>query len=298
MAADGRPSRSLESFANTPREIPIDEEFSIYNETLQSDTTSLTSSILHYEYENGRRYHRYGQIRTIYWEPFTEQDRLDLVCRHFPSAKVIGNDLSPIQPSWVPPNVEFVIDDFENEWMHRRNFFDFVHARTISGCVRNWGRLMEQAYDHLKPGGYLECAEFAIDAYSDDGSFKQDSPYREYIDNINKAGEITGRPMNVAPLLQTWMNNAGFEDVTERVYVLPYGPWPKDPKLKEIGRWQYVQAPEGVEAYGLRLYTQVLGWPESEAKLHQALVKQQLRNKALHIYGKMYVVYGRKPGVV
>ncbi|KAF5861429.1 hypothetical protein ETB97_000309 [Aspergillus alliaceus] len=334
MAANGRPSRSLESFANTPREIPIDEEFSIYNETLQSDTTSLTSSILHYEYENGRRYHRYGQAQYLMPNDEAEQDRLDLVhhmflvmlhgelfispiknpqtildlgtgtgiwaidvADHFPSAKVIGNDLSPIQPSWVPPNVEFVIDDFENEWMHRRNFFDFVHARTISGCVRNWGRLMEQAYDHLKPGGYLECAEFAIDAYSDDGSFKQDSPYREYIDNINKAGEITGRPMNVAPLLQTWMNNAGFEDVTERVYVLPYGPWPKDPKLKEIGRWQYVQAPEGVEAYGLRLYTQVLGWPESEAKLHQALVKQQLRNKALHIYGKMYVVYGRKPGV-
>ncbi|KAE8391556.1 S-adenosyl-L-methionine-dependent methyltransferase [Aspergillus alliaceus] len=280
MAANGRPSRSLEPFANTPREIPIDEEFSIYNETLQSDTTSLTSSILHYEYENGRRYHKYGQAQYLMPNDEAEQDRLDLV---------IGNDLSPIQPSWVPPNVEFVIDDFENEWMHRRNFFDFIHARTISGCVRNWGRLMEQAYDHLKPGGYLECAEFAIDAYSDDGSFKQDSPYREYIDNINKAGEITGRPMNVAPLLQTWMNNAGFEDVTERVYVLPYGPWPKDPKLKEIGRWQYVQAPEGVEAYGLRLYTQVLGWPESEAKLHQALVKQQLRNKALHIYGKMYV---------
>ncbi|GAB1194210.1 hypothetical protein APSETT444_003452 [Aspergillus pseudonomiae] len=214
-----------------------------------------------------------------------EQDRLDL----FPSAKVIGNDLSPIQPSWVPPNVEFVVDDFENVWMHDRNYFDYVHARTISGCVQDWGRLMKQAYDHLKPNGYFECAEFVIDAFSDDGTFKQDSPYREYINNLNKAGEITGRPMNVATSLQAWMKNAGFTSVTEVVYVLPYGPWPKDRQLKEIGKWQYVQAPEGVEAYGLRLYTQVLGWPESEAKLHQALVKEQLRDRSLHIYGKLYV---------
>ncbi|QRD87340.1 UMTA methyltransferase family protein [Aspergillus flavus] len=327
MPEQDQPSRSLQPYANTAGEIPIDEELSIYNETLQSDTTSLASSVLNYEYENGRRYHKYGQAQYIMPNDEAEQDRLDLVhhmfsvmlngelflapvenpqtildlgtgtgiwaidvADQFPSAKVIGNDLSPIQPSWVPPNVEFVVDDFEDVWMHDRNYFDYVHARTISGCVQDWGRLMKQAYDHLKPSGYFECAEFVIDAFSDDGTFKQDSPYREYINNLNKAGEITGRPMNVATSLKTWMKNAGFENVTEVVYVIPYGPWPKDPKLKEIGKWQYVQAPEGVEAYGLRLYTQVLGWPESEAKLHQALVKQQLRDKSLHIYGKLCVV--------
>lgn len=31
----------------------------------------------------------------------------------FPSARVIGNDISAIQLSWVLPNLEFVIDDFE-----------------------------------------------------------------------------------------------------------------------------------------------------------------------------------------
>ncbi|KAB8205482.1 S-adenosyl-L-methionine-dependent methyltransferase [Aspergillus parasiticus] len=215
------------------------------------------------------------------------------ICSQFPSAKVIGNDLSPIQPSWVPPNVEFVVDDFEDVWIHDQNYFDYHLDQNILitrvSCVQDWGHLMKQAYDHLKPRGYFECAEFVIDAFSDDGTFKQDSPYREYINNLNKAGEITGRPMNVATSLKTWMKNAGFENVTEVVYVIPYGPWPKDPKLKEIGKWQYVQAPEGVEAYGLRLYTQVLGWPESEAKLHQALVKQQLRDRSLHIYGKLCV---------
>lgn len=30
-----------------------------------------------------------------------------------PSSTLVGNDLSPIQPDWVPPNVKFVVDDVE-----------------------------------------------------------------------------------------------------------------------------------------------------------------------------------------
>lgn len=29
----------------------------------------------------------------------------------FPDSQVLGNDLSPIQPDMVPPNVSFFIDD-------------------------------------------------------------------------------------------------------------------------------------------------------------------------------------------
>ena len=36
----------------------------------------------------------------------------------YPSALVTGTDLSPIQPSWVPPNCKFEIDDAEREWTH------------------------------------------------------------------------------------------------------------------------------------------------------------------------------------
>ncbi len=32
----------------------------------------------------------------------------------FPSAHVIGTDLSPIQPGWIPPNLQFEIDDLKD----------------------------------------------------------------------------------------------------------------------------------------------------------------------------------------
>lgn len=93
--------------------------------------------------------------------------------------------------------------------------------------------------------------------------------------------------MKIAPNLKDWIKETGFEDVTESVYVLPLGPWPKDPKLKELGRWAYVRNPDAVDAYGLHVYTQVLGWEPDAAKIHLALVKEQLRDKSLHGYSKV-----------
>jgi len=309
-----------------------DDNFSGYEESQVTDTTSLTSSVLNYQYENGRRYHAYGQGKYIMPNDETEKDRLDLVHHVFllllkgelhlaqleapqaildlgtgtgiwaidmadkyPSARVIGNDLSAIQPSWVPPNLEFVIDDFEREWMYKPDYFDFIHARTIAGCVQSWPKLMKQAFHHIKPGGYLELLESAIWAWSSDGSLKDDSPYMQYLRYLNEAGEKTGRKLNVAAELVGWMKDAGFEDVKEEVFVVPLAPWAKDPALKELGKWEYILIPDSVEAYGLRLYTQILKWGLHEAKVHQAQVKNQLANRAVHAFSKIYVVYGKKP---
>jgi hypothetical protein len=53
--------------------------------------------------------------------------------RKFPQAQVIGNDISSIQPNWVAPNVEFIVEDFEQEWHYEPNSFDFIHARLLAG---------------------------------------------------------------------------------------------------------------------------------------------------------------------
>jgi hypothetical protein len=109
----------------------------------------------------------------------------------------------------------------------------------------------------------------------------------QYLQNLRDAGERAGRPVDIAPQLKAWLEEAGFEDVTETVYPVPLGPWPKDRKLKEIGKYQYLHVPEATEAYGLRLYTQVLGWSEEEAKVHFALVKEQIQDRSMHAYNKL-----------
>lgn len=69
---------------------------------------------------------------------------------------------------------------------------------------------------------------------------------------------------------------------------IPWGPWAKDPHLKEIGRFQYYNAIESVDSYGLALMTRAAGYTEEEAKIFLAIVKNQLRSKSLHAYNLMW----------
>ncbi|KAE8309786.1 hypothetical protein BDV41DRAFT_546865 [Aspergillus transmontanensis] len=54
-------------------------------------------------------------------------------------------DLSPIQPQFVPPNARFLVDDYEDDWIYQDQF-DFIHGRYLAGAVKDWRRLMTQAY--------------------------------------------------------------------------------------------------------------------------------------------------------
>lgn len=64
----------------------------------------------------------------------------------YPEADILGVDLSPIQPSWVPPNVRFMVDDVEAEWVHPPETLDYIHIRHMTSSIRDWPKLLEQAY--------------------------------------------------------------------------------------------------------------------------------------------------------
>jgi len=70
---------------------------------------------------------------------------VDIADMH-PEAEVVGNDLNPIQPSWVPSNVKFEVDDVEEEWTYKDNYFDYIHMRSLCGSIANWERLLRNAY--------------------------------------------------------------------------------------------------------------------------------------------------------
>ena len=75
------------------------------------------------------------------------------------------------------------------------------------------------------------------------------------------------------------------------------GPWPKDKKAKEIGRYQLAHMLDAVEPYTLALFTRVLGWDLNRAEILMAGVRADFRNPRNHIYSNFHFVYGRKPEV-
>jgi trans-aconitate methyltransferase len=137
----------------------------------------------------------------------------------FPSAEVLGTDLSPIQPSWVPPNLLFLVDDVESEWAYARTEpFDFIHGRAMSGAIKDWSKLYDQAYKHLKPGGWLEMQEYETWAKSDDGTLENAKYLMEWQSKVDEAATLFGKKMNVAETHKQRLIDAGFVDVRDDVY--------------------------------------------------------------------------------
>ncbi|RMJ22390.1 Methyltransferase [Aspergillus sp. HF37] len=298
-----------------------------------SSTQSLSSSVLNYQYENGRRYNAYREGEYMGPNDDKEQDRMDLhhhiyrllvdgalfrapidlrtarildlgtgtgiwpmeIADDYPGATIIGTDLSPIQPGWVPPNCYFELNDFESPWEFSKPF-DFIHGRTLAGSVRDFPQLFERTLENLNPGGWAEFVDFICQAWSDDDSLKKAPNVVKWIKLLNEASDRFGKSMNVALRYKQWMIDAGFKDVREEAYKVPLNPWAKNPKLKEIGRFQQVNMLEGQETFTLALFTRVLGWSAEEVTVFLADVRKELVDRSIHIYGKFFFVYGQKQG--
>jgi SAM-dependent methyltransferase len=328
------PNAALEAEDNHD---PGDDADSAYSETPESATTSLTSSIKNHTYENGRRYHSYRAGEYILPNDEREQDRLDLMhhifklilrgelfaaplpknlqhvldfgtgtgiwaidfADEFPSAEVLGTDLSPIQPSWVPPNLSFLVDDVESQWAYARTEpFDFIHGRAMSGAIKDWSKLYDQAYKHLKPGGWLEMQEYETWAKSDDGTLENAKYLMEWQEKVDEAATLFGKKMNVAETHKQRLIDAGFVDVRDDVYKVPVGLWPKDPRQKEIGKYELLHMLDAVEPFTLALFTRVLGWSRERAEALMVGVRADFKNPRNHIYSNFHFIYGKKPETV
>lgn len=93
-----------------------------------------------------------------------------------------------------------------------------------------------------------------------------------------------GQTLASSESLKRWMEEAGFTDVQERQFRLPMNTWPKDPQLKEIGRFQCVQYLEALSPYALGLLVGVLGWSREETELFLVRVREDLRDRRIHAY--------------
>ncbi|KAI4235988.1 MAG: hypothetical protein LQ349_002822 [Xanthoria aureola] len=179
-----------------------------------------------------------------------------------PDTEILGTDLSPIQPSWVPPNVKFEVDDCEEPWTFPEKF-DVIHARYLASAIADWPKLVSQAFQFTKPGGYSEFQDYDLVYYSEDGTLTDDLAIQKWITIFLQAARDFGRDPCPGPRLAGLMRDAGFQN-------------------KTVGAWNLVQIEDGLEAFTLRLFTQVLGWKSEEVHVLLANVRKDLRNPKIH----------------
>lgn len=76
---------------------------------------------------------------------------------------------------------------------------------------------------------------------------------------------------------------------------LPQGPWSKDPKFQELGRYNEYSIIEAFPTYAYALFTRVLGWQRLEIEALLAGARRELKDPSVHLYTRVHVIYGQKP---
>ncbi|TVY80614.1 Secondary metabolism regulator, partial [Lachnellula suecica] len=273
-------------------------------DSMHSASTSVSSSMRDYAFENGRRYHRFREGAYNFPNDDSEQEREDMkhammvnLCQtlHFapigpnpqnildmgtgtgiwaiemgeqyPGAKVLGVDLSPIQPEWVPGNVKFMVDDVESPWLRPVDHFDYIHGRHTVMAIKNWPKLMKSVFDHLKPGGWFELQEIHHYPYCHDGSMAPDHKVAEFWGNIIEGLARLGVNFNATLLLADMMREAGFTNVTTRIFHVPIGMWPRNKVLKMVGLYWRTILIDGLQPIALGPMTRGLGWSREQVEV-------------------------------
>lgn len=302
-------------------EVDSNENDSAYGDEISTYSASVTSSVMDFKEVHGRTYHAYKEGRYTLPNDEVENERLDIhhelikkamggrlyfapihysihrvidlatgsgiwaidFADHHPSAIVIGNDLSPTQPTLIPPNLEFIVDDIEEDWGYESQPFDFVHARFLAGAVKDWPRLMQQAYNCTRSGGWVEFQDWDTFIYSTDDSIPAESAINQFHTMSGAARESQGFDMKPGRSLERWMRAAGFQNIQAHKILLPLGPWPKMPSQKEIGVYNLLQMETAIEGICLGTLPHApQPWSVEEIQVFLAHIRKDFRNPQFH----------------
>ncbi|KAF5023474.1 hypothetical protein F66182_4474 [Fusarium sp. NRRL 66182] len=299
-------------------------------------TASITSSIFEHRYFQGRTYAnpKYGR----HWAPNDEEqlEALDLIhhwltlmlddklylppigdspqnildigtgtgiwainmADEFPSAKVIGTDITATQPSFVPPNVEFQIDDAQMEWTFEPESFDFIHIRYMQGTIDDWDKLYGQIYKYLKPGGWFQHMEPDLLMLSQTHDVTEDDEhiFMRWANIFKQVGEKIGRTFDFSNgKLQKLAKDAGFTGVNLQTHKIPVGRWPREKKKKEIGSFVALAFSQALDGFIKLPLCEILQWSPEEMQLFAAEMRKVLMNPHTQATGAVFTVYGQKP---
>ncbi|KAK1704110.1 methyltransferase domain-containing protein [Colletotrichum lupini] len=294
-----------------------------------SSSASVASSVYRFVEEFGRTYHAY---KGKYFLPNDEQEQSRLDLQHaialrifndklglapvsnphrvldigtgtgiwaiefadrYPASEVLGTDLSPIQPEYVPANCHFEIDDAEDEWAFSQKF-DYVHGRYMCTSIFDLPKLFGQIYENLNPGGWVEFQETVIDFKAVDGSL-EGTALRRWNDHLLEGIRKAGRDALSALEYARHMTDAGFHNVEQKRFAVPASPWAKGRNQKILGAMQMTNNLEGVQGITMKIFCQVLGWTREDAEMLLMDVRKDMADKNIHAYITTMSVWGQKP---
>ena len=202
------------------------------------------------------------------------------------ATQVLGTDLSPIQPTFVPPNCNFIVDDAESDWVFDKKF-DFVHGRMLCLVVRDWTRFFQQCWDNLQPGGWVEIQEIRPPIECDDDSLPPGAALHRWSEMILESARRIGINGRAAETFSEKLRDQGFINIREEKAMWALGSWPRGKREKIIGQWTQENMLQGIQGLSLALFTRRLGMSREAVELFLVDVRKEVKNPKVHAYCQM-----------
>ena len=216
----------------------------------------------------------------------------------YPECEIVGTDISAIQSACPPFNVFFEIEDAELPWLRQPDSVDLIHMRNMAGAFRDWRFIYEQAFECLRPGGWIELHDFEHTKDWEDffAAFPPDATIHKLARDLYLASIKSGRPRGSKHLDEGYLVEAGFVDIETQSFDIPIAT-----ETGAAGKIWLIAVVDGVEALCLRPLTKYMGWDPEECKkacnetAHLIARYAKDPEKAQRMLAKIRVVRGRKP---
>lgn len=172
---------------------------------------------------------------------------------------------SQVQTPSEPTYDLYVLEPEVQPGWHFSEPFDLIHLRSMKGVFAYWEGVYDEIYRNLSPGGWVEIADFDmtlpnLEELQSVNEFPFPSLAKLYL-GVMQASFKSGRPIGTYYMHPTYLEDAGFKDVTTTYVNVPIGQWHESEEQRKLGKLFLVCVMEMLEPNLLRLLTT---WGDAE----------------------------------
>ena len=115
------------------------------------------------------------------------------------------------------------------------------------------------------------------------GDIPTDSAFHKWMQTIVEGSAKLGRPWHNVQYYEQWFKEVGFEEVTKKEYYFPLSSWAKGKYYKELSVYTQRNLLNGIEGMSLKIMG-AMGWSAEEVRAFLPAVREDIKNKKLHLY--------------
>ncbi|KAF5231159.1 hypothetical protein FAUST_9465 [Fusarium austroamericanum] len=216
------------------------------------------------------------------WALLTSVLLLTIATKH-PYCHVLGVDIDPVHPPYTKSNCTFKVMDITQDWdFPGGGNFDFIHIRQL-GDINDKQKMIQAAFDNLRPGGWVELTEWIAILQSPDHSL-DGTAFRKWNNLLEEGLQSFGTTVLYPETFKSLLQKTGFEPVIDTRNGAPTNACYPGKKLQRIGHLMTQNWLLILEPLSMPVFTQGLGWTPEQVLALLAEVRREIGNTKYHSF--------------